>query len=290
MKYRILTILIGCLLSAPAWGATSSWTYLMQLPARTADVKIDRPIAIAVDDESQRYYVVDAVGGTLVSFDRDGKHLTAFNAGGELKQPVAMTKGLRGTLWVVERSTNQLLYVNPQEQKVRRFSLTYPDGSLIFPARLALDGQGRLLVLDRMKGAVVRLDDNLKVEKIFAGGEGSRGFADFKVKGGTLWALDGLAGTVYQFSGDGAGREVTLSTPLEFPVSLEIDEGGLLYVLDRHAGKVAVFGPQGDFRFEFLDQGKGHGRLWYPSQLLFDWAGRLCIVDEGNSRVDVFSR
>lgn len=290
MNYRILIPLLGLLLSSSAWGATASWTHLMQLPARASDLKIDRPIAIAVDDESQRYYVVDAVGGTLVSFDREGKHLTAFNAGGELKQPVAMTKGLRGTLWVVERSTNQLLYVNPKEQQVRRFSLSYPDGSLIFPAHLALDGQGRLLVLDRMKGAVLRLDDNLKVEKTFAGPEGSRGIVDFKVKGSKLWALDGLADQVYLFAGEGAPSVIKLASPLEFPVSLEIDDAGQLYILDRHAGKVAVFGPQGEFRFDFLDRGKGPGRLWYPSQLLFDWAGRLCVVDEGNNRVDIFSR
>jgi len=290
MKYRILITVLGLLLAASAWGAGGSWTFLMQLPARSAELKIDRPIAIAVDDESQRYYVVDAVGGTLVSFDREGKHLTSFNAGGELKQPVAMAKGLRGTLWVIDRSTNQLLHVNPREKQVRRFSLSYPDGSLIFPARLAVDGQGRLLVLDRMKGAVLRLDDNLKVEKTYAGPPGSRGIVDFKVKGSKLWALDGLAGKVYLFAGDAAPTAVTLAFPLEFPVSLEIDDAGQLYVLDRHAGTVAVFGPQGDFRFDVLGRGKGHGRLWYPAQLLFDWAGRLCVVDEGNSRVDIFSR
>jgi hypothetical protein len=290
MKYKIFIPVLGLLLTSSAWGATSSWTYLMQLPARSADLKIDRPIAVAVDNDSQRYYVVDPVGGTLVSFDREGKHLTSFNAGGELKQPIAMTKGLRGTLWVIDRSSNQLLYVDPSEQQVRRFSLSYPDGSMIFPARLALDGQGRVLVLDRMKGAVLRLDDNLIVEKVFAGPEGNRGIVDFKVKGSKLWALDGLAGKVYQFVGDGAPTTLTLESALEFPVSLEIDDGGQLYILDRHAGKVVVFGPQGDFRFDFLDRGKGSGRLWYPAQLLFDWAGRLCVVDEGNSRVDIFSR
>ncbi|OHB29058.1 MAG: hypothetical protein A2X84_02995 [Desulfuromonadaceae bacterium GWC2_58_13] len=262
----------------------------MQLPVNDAGITIDRPIAIAIDEENKRYYVVDAVGGTLISFDSDGKHLAAFNAGGELKQPVAMAKGLRGMLWVIERSTNQLFYVNPKEQEVRKFPLSYPDGSLIFPARLAVDSQGRLLVLDRMRGAVVRLDDNLKVEQSFVGGQGSKGFVDFKVRKDGLWALDGLAGKVYRFAEDGTSSVVALETRLEFPVSLEIDDAGQLYVLDRHAGSVAVFGPRGDFRFDFLGRGKRHGRLWYPSQLLFDWEGRLCVVDEGNNRVDIFSR
>ncbi len=291
MKYRILITLLGLLLVAqPLWADAGPWKFLMQLPAKGTDLKIDRPIAIAVDDESQRYYVVDAVGGSLASFDRDGTHLAAFNAGGELKQPVAMAKGLRGTLWVIERSSNQVLYINPSEKQVRSFSLVYPDGSMIFPARLVVDVQGRLLVLDRMRGAVVRLDDNMHVEKSFVGGVGSKGFVDFKIKKDGLWALDGLAGKVYHFNGDGAPSIVDLESRLEFPVSFDVDEAGQLYLLDRHAGTVAVFGPRGDFRFDFLGRGKRHGQLWYPSQLLFDWEGRLCVVNEGNNRVDIFGR
>jgi hypothetical protein len=141
-----------------------------------------------------------------------------------------------------------------------------------------------------MRGTVVRLDDNLKVEKILAGEQGGKGFVDFKVKKTGTWALDGLSGKVYRFAGDGAPAVLALARSLAFPVSLEIDEAGQLYILDRHAGSVAVFGPQGEFRYDFLGQGKRHGKLWYPAQLLFDWAGRLCVVDEGNSRVDIFNR
>jgi sugar lactone lactonase YvrE len=291
MKYTVLVSVIGLLLIASVgWGKAVSWTHSMQLPARSADFHVDRPIAIAIDEENQRYYLVDAVDGTLISFDGRGKHLSTFNAGGEIKQPVAMAKGLHGTLWVIDRSGNELLYINPREEQVRRFSLNYADGGLIFPARLGVDQKGRLLVLDRMKGTVVRLDDNLRVEKIFAGPDGSRGFIDFKIKGNKLYALDGLSAKVYLFVGDDPPTTVSLADSLEFPVSLEIDEAGQLYILDRHARKVVVFGPRGDFRFDFLDRGKGHGRLWYPAQLQFDWDGRLCVVDEGNSRVDIFSR
>lgn len=291
MKIRILTVVLGwLLLSLPVWAAAGPWTFLMQLPGKDARLSIDRPIAMAVDDESQRYYLVDAVGGTLVSFDRNGKHLASFNAGGQLQQPVAMAKGLRGTLWVVERSTNQLLYVNPGEQQVRRFDLTYADGGMIFPARVAVDDRGRVLVLDRMRGTVVRLDDNLKVEKVLAAGPGNKGFVDFKVKGTEVWALDGLAGKIYRFAGDGAASVLSFAHSFEFPVSFEIDETGQFYILDRHAGTVAVFGARGDFRYDFLGPGQRRGKLYYPAQILFDWEGRLCVVDEGNNRIDVFSR
>lgn len=291
MKYKIILALLVLLGAVPELKAeTGPWNFLMQLPTRDSGLKLDRPVAIDVDSESRRYYVVDPVGGTLLSFDRDGKHLAAFNAGGALKQPVALAKGRSGALWVIERSTNQVLRVNPSEQQVQRFDLRYADGSLIFPARLAVDERGRLLVLDRMRGTVVRLDDNLKVETIFAAQSGGRGFVDFKIKANGIWALDGLAGKVYRFTDGAAPSVISLKRAMEFPNSLEIDQGGQLYVLDRHAGTVVVFGAQGDFRHELLGRGKRHGKLWYPAQLLFDWEGRLCVVDEGNSRVDIFNR
>lgn len=291
MKYRILSAVFGVfVLASTLWAQVGPWNFLMQLPARDSGLRVDRPIAIAIDAESRRYYVVDPVGGTLISFDRDGKHLTAFNAGGALKQPVALAKGQGGALWVVERSTNQILRVNPSAQQVERFDPRHPDGSLIFPARLAVDGHGRLLILDRMRGAVLRLDDSLKVEKVLAGDPGNKGFVDFKIKANGIWSLDGLSGKVYHFAGEGAPAVVSLDRPLEFPVSLEVDESGQFYILDRHSGSVVVFGPRGDFRHELFGRGKRHGKLWYPSQLLFDWEGRLCVVDEGNSRVDIFNR
>lgn len=291
MKYGIILALLVLWGPTPELKAeTGPWNFLMQLPARDSGIKLDRPVAIDVDSESRRYYVVDPVGGTLLSFDRDGKHLAAFNAGGALKQPVALAKGRGGALWVIERSTNQVLRVNPSEQQVQRFDLRYADGSLIFPARLAVDERGRLLVLDRMRGTVVRLEDNLKVEMSFAAQPGGRGFVDFKIKSDGIWALDGLAGKIYRFTDGAAPSVITLNRAMEFPNSLEIDQGGQLYVLDRHAGTVMVFGAQGDFRHELLGRGKRHGKLWYPAQLLFDWEGRLCVVDEGNSRVDIFNR
>ncbi|MDX9709149.1 MAG: hypothetical protein RBT64_06310 [Trichloromonas sp.] len=291
MKYKIILALLVLLGAVPELKAeTGPWNFLMQLPTRDSGLRLDRPVAIDVDNESRRYYVVDPVGGTLLSFDRDGKHLAAFNAGGALKQPVALAKGRGGALWVIERSTNQVLRVNPSEQQVQRFDLRYADGSLIFPARLAVDERGRLLVLDRMRGTVVRLDDNLKVETIFAAQSGGRGFVDFKIKANGIWALDGLAGKVYRFTDGAVPSVIPLKRAMEFPNSLEIDQGGQLYVLDRHAGTVVVFGAQGDFRHELFGRGKRHGKLWYPAQLLFDWEGRLCVADEGNSRVDIFNR
>ncbi len=270
--------------------AAGPWNYVRQLPAADSGVKLGLPSALSIDAVKQRYYVVDAEGGQLVSFDKDGKFLAAFNAGGELKTPLSMARTSSGALWAVNRASSELLYINPRQQKVQRFSPKYPDGAQILPAKVAVDGKNRLFLLDQRRGAVLQLDDNLSVVQQYSGGKEFKGFVDFKLKGQQIWALDGLSAAIHQFSvaGEVAGA-VTLEG-LEFPVSLEVDSAGQFYVLDRHAGTVVVFGPSGDLRFSFLGKGKRHGQLWYAKELVFDWEEKLCVVDEGNGRIDILTR
>ena len=132
----VVALLLLLLCSNSALAAGASWAPLLMLPQPDSGVLMEQPIAVAMDTESQRYYVVDAAKGQLVSFASDGGFLAAFNAGGQLKNPVAMVKSASGSLWVIERSSNELFYINPKQKKLKRFPLTYADGERLFPARL----------------------------------------------------------------------------------------------------------------------------------------------------------
>lgn len=296
MNYKRISLAVAVLLiclgsiSVQSAVAAGPWSYLLQLPAADSGVKIGLPSALSVDAKSGRYYVVDAAGGQLVSFDKDGKFISAFNAGGELKKPVSLARTSSGVLWVVNRSSNDLLYINPRQQKVQPYQPTYADGARIIPAKVAVDEKNRLFVLDQRRGAILQLDDSLQVVQNYSGDKDFRGFVDFKLKGRDLWALDGLARKIYRFSANGEIAQVVSLQGMQFPVALEVDTGGQFYVLDRHAGTIEVFGPQGEKRFDFLGKGKRHGQLWYAKDLLFDWKQRLCIVDEGNARIDILTR
>lgn len=293
MKNRYLQFaLMLCVLVFGPGVATAAgpWSYLRQLPAIDSGVKVVQPSTLALDVEMQRYYLVDAQGGQLISFDKDGKFLAAFNAGGELRTPLSLARTQSGVLWVVDRGDNRLLYINPRQQKVQRFTVKYPDGAEAFPAKVVVDSSNRLFVLDQRRGIILQLDDKLSIVQQYQGTDDFRGFVDFKLKGENLWALDGLSEVVQRFAVSGAAAAPVQLAGLEFPVSLEVDGAGQLYVLDRHAGEVVVFGPSGDLRFKFLGKGKRQGQLWFAKELVFDWDEKLCVVDEGNGRVDILTR
>lgn len=289
LVWSLIIVLQG--LTASLAVAAGPWQFVESLPNKTADVSLGESLALTVDAEKQRYYVVDSSHAQLVSFDQQGQFLAALNPGGSLQNPVSLALASSGKLWVVERSISQLLYVDLQEQQVSPFKLSYPDGLSIMADKVAVDAKNRLYVLDRSRGAVLRLDDNLKVVQRYSGAGDFQGFSDFRLTSDGLWALDGLGRSLTLFADDGKPvRQVRLDGTLAFPVAFAVDPAGQFFLLDRHAGKIVVFDSRGGYGYDFLLKGKRQGQLWFPSDLLFDWTGRLCVVNDGNGRIDIYSR
>lgn len=282
------TLMVALAFCPETYGASNSWKHLMQLPAATDSTRVQQPVAVSLDLTTRRYYVVDTIKGQLVSFDEKGQFLAAFTAGEQLKRPVSMAKSASGKLWVVERATNELLYIDPKSKDLKRFSLKNPDGSSLFPDRLAMDSKDRLHLIDRAGARVVRLDDNLAVAQSYNVPKGGA-INDFEIRKDGLWALDTRAMAVYRFDAEGRLSDTIKLQGLEFPVALAIDRAGLIYVLDRHAGTVFVFDSNGTKRTSFMSRGERTGQTWFGAGLIFDWNGQLCVVDEGNRRVDVLT-
>ncbi len=276
--------------SSLVFAASGPWSPLRQLPLNNSGVRLEQPVSLTIDAAVKRYYVVDSGNGQLVSFDQDGTFLSAFTAGNQLKKPVAMARTSTGSLWVIERSSNELFYINPRQKKLQRFAPKYPDGTPVFLSRLALDESDRLYVLDRMKGQILRLDDNLKIVQTFSGDADFQGFIDFSIRANSLWGLSTTGARVAQLSLTGEVEKLIKLDGLQFPVALEVGPSGQLYLLDRHAGTVVVYTENGVQKFSILKKGKSPGQLWSGADLTFDWDGRLCVIDEANARVEILTR
>ena len=112
----------------------------------------------------------------------------------------------------------------------------------------------------------------------------------YEIKGKTLWALDRMSQEIYQF--DLSGNEKNrfkLQYKLDTPVSLEVSPQQKFFVLDRALAKVFRFNHQGKYLDSFGQHGYRRGQFNYPAQLIFDWKQRLCIVNQGNDRIEVFT-
>ena len=280
-------LLITVLLFFPAIGSAKQPVWISQL-AFPEPRTVSNPAFLALDMERQRYYVVDTQKKRLLSFDNAGTPLGEFDVAGGLTLPTAMTFARPGKMWLVERSTNSLLYVDLKTQEIRTFSPRSTDGKPLVPDHITTDVAHRLYVSDRLSGRIYALDDNLKVATVFAPQAGGQ-FVDFKIKGETLWALERVEQTIYQFNLNGQQKQhIVLQQKLDTPVSLEINPRQQVFILDRALGKISRFSKNGKYLDSFGQKGYRRGQLNYPSQLIFDWQQRLCIVNQGNDRIEVF--
>ncbi|MBU0484592.1 MAG: hypothetical protein KKB30_08780 [Proteobacteria bacterium] len=293
MTIIILSLFIlvsGCFTSALA---KDPWQWQFSLRGDQPNDDKTKPMLlpgnIFVDQELERYYVADAGNNRLLSFKREGIYLNAFSASNKLKTPTDIVREKDGLMWVIEKGRNSLTEIDLKEKKIENHSLQYR-GVSVFPDRLFIDGENTYL-LDKSSGDIILFDRKLKGIKHYGCPECTSGFIDFTVKSGNIWALARTEKAVYKFNTDGPQSEkIQLKGSLAFPFALEIGPAGLLYILDRHNGTIAVFDQTGSFKYNFLSKGHGRGELYYPEDLLFDPWGRLCVVDSGNGRVEIFSR
>jgi DNA-binding beta-propeller fold protein YncE len=281
-------LLLGLfLLPAPVL-AQAPWQWQMSLKVDSPN-SMYLPGAVAFDPASERYYVVDAGRNRLVSFGRDGALIRAFTADDRLKAPFDMVRLDDGKLWVVEKGRNSLTLIDIPAKVVK--PQTVRDGKRqVFPDRIAQAG-GRLYVLDRASGQVLRLAADLSVDQRYGCPDCIGGLADFVLAGGSVWALEPRGRKVFRFNDDGTvAQTISLGEEIEFAVSLAVEDGGLVYVLDRHQNSILAYSQDGRFRYRFLGPGHARGQVHFARQLRFDPWGRLCVVDEGGGRVEIFSR
>jgi DNA-binding beta-propeller fold protein YncE len=269
--------------------AESSWQWDLSLWIDKTGDSMYMPSAVAFDEKSERYYVVDTGRSRLISFERDGKLIRAFSANEQLKSPFDMVRMDNGQLWVVEKGRNSLTLIDVAAKKIEPHIIMDGD-QLVFPDRIAV-ANGKLHILDRASGQVLRLASDLSVEQRFGCPDCSAGMVDFVINDGAVLALEPRDKKVYRFNADATvAEEITLGKEVEFPVSMDVGPSGFIYVLDRHQNKVLVFSGGGQFSYSFLGTGQSAGKVYFPRQIRFDPWGRLCIVDEGNGRVEIFSR
>lgn len=271
--------------------ASSPWQWKLTLKD-TSDKgpgAMKQPTALFIDAERERYYVVDSGNNRLLSFDRAGVFISAFSAVGALEVPFDMVRDQRKDLWVVEKGRNTLTRLDMQGQTTIPRPLQ-AHGRTVYPDRLEY-GNELVYVLDKASGGVFAYDPDFKLVASYICPPAEGGFIDFMVDGKGIIALGARSKTLYRLAADGSVVEKTvLGEEIPFPVSFALGPDGLYYVLDRHRSDVAVFDKSGALRYRFLGPGQAVGQLYFPGEIRFDPWGQLCIVEEGNGRVQVFSR
>jgi DNA-binding beta-propeller fold protein YncE len=162
------------------------------------------------------------------------------------------------------------------------------------PFAVEFDPQGRILVTDSGTSALIRFDRTERRMDVF----GTQGSVRLKLplgldvsSEGTIYVADAGLKKVVSYDEAGKvvgvfGREGELVNPTDAAVS---PDGKKLYVADSKAHKVIVFDiATGNKSASFGQRGTGEGEFSFPTSLTFGIEGNLFVVDQINSRVQLF--
>ncbi len=161
------------------------------------------------------------------------------------------------------------------------------------PSGLAFDARGRLLISDARLGLLLQIDPDLGVVLIFGSGTDPRLEEPMGVaahSNGNIYVADASLQQVVGFDGRGTVVATYGLGVLEEPVDVAISpDGARLFVADAQADRVVVFDiAQGGEIGSFGQRGKGAAEFYLPTAVEFDGAGQLMVVDQLNSRVQIF--
>lgn len=162
------------------------------------------------------------------------------------------------------------------------------------PFAVALDSEGRILVSDSANAALIRFDRKENKMDVF----GTQGAVRLKLPLGlglgpddTVYVADAGLRQVVAIDTEGKitavfGRSEELANPTDAALS---PDGSRLYVADSKAHQIVVFDAATAKRVSaFGRRGEGDGEFNFPTSLAFGPEGNLFVVDQINSRVQVF--
>lgn len=214
---------------------------------------IFKPIAVSTDSQG-RIFVTDSQMDTVTVYSSTGQNINQLKADPPFKQPSGI---------FVDEPHNKVYVTDTHNHHIVVFALDTleqiqiigkrgsEEGELNFPSHIAVDGKGKLYVVDTMNGRVQIFDSE---------GRFLRAFGQF---------------------GDVPGMFAR-------PKGIAVDSEGHIYVVDAAFNNVQIFDQEGRILLSFASYGADRGQMVLPAGMAADGEDYLYVVDSWNRRVHVY--
>ncbi len=298
MKIFVRILFIVVVLSFPVNSFCAEAAKLRHISSVYFDAKgagISTPEGVAYSDKSI-LIIADSGNGRLLKYTyKEG----VVKGGDEIKVP-EMSYPLK----VQVNSAGEVFVLDGKQRRIIRLGsdgtskgyldpagLTSP--STFVPESFKIDASGNIYILDIFSGRVIVLDPSGKFMRQLEFPENYGFFTDLAVDSrGAIFILDAVKADVYSALGD--AKSFTLLTKglkeyMNFPISMTIDNRGVIYLADQNGSGIVALGQDGSFQGRLVTFGWKEGLVRYPSQIFISEKGEFFVADRENNRVQIFS-
>ena len=163
------------------------------------------------------------------------------------------------------------------------------------PFSVAVDGQGRLLIVDAGSSELKIFDPQKKSVKAIGGYKGKRFGTPVSVAvddSRNIYVSDSGAGKVLKFSLQGkfldtiGGEEGAFKRPASIAFN---PVNHWLYVVDTARPRIFAYSTDGRLQLKFGERGTGPGQFNFPTFIAVDRDGRLFVNDTLNFRIQILT-
>lgn len=290
-------LLVSLLLPLTVFGgAAVKFRHLVSIYTDDQGAPLKQPEGVACDNKSS-VLVADSGNGRLLRYTFHNGALATEVA--EIKEPqipypIKVQMNSKGEIYVLDRKQRSIVRFSPEGSFQNFLKPTgLPSPPSYVPRSFTIDRQDNLYILDIFSERVLLLDPAGNYQKQIAFPENYGFFSDVAVDfRGNVLLLDSVGARVFLAASKGGGFSPlteNLREYMRFPASLNMDNRGNIYLVDRNGGSIIILGQDGSFLGRQSALGWKEGRLDYPSQMCINNKGEVFIADTRNSRVQIFT-
>jgi len=253
-------------------------------------IDLRNPTGLAVSPANDEFFITDALNDRIVIFDTLGQFIHSFDLGGDRANPFGIAVDNEGEIFVGSMDAAFVWVYDFSGNYLRTLELSRE----VRPGRMAIGGDGRLFLIDRLSKVILILDKFGDLLHNIELPEGCRQPSGIILGGdGNLLVISSMGDVVTSITPDGSvksafGKHGRRPEEFSFPIAGDLDTENALWIVDSFKHQLIRYDLSGNYISSKGYEGKNPGEFYFPVDMKITKYGKLAVLEKGAGRLQIF--